>query len=178
MWVSRSIAFIWRMQVCYKPAHCLQEAFVSIPESVLWVRYDFHFVQYRSISHVNLWCTEAVSQMQWRSPSSMASGAFMSTGLLGPHCARSYSRTYNFWLDQRSLRMRKCGRMGESWEGSKLSRRCSSMQTKFYHPDITPPNSNHLSLSIPYSISFCLGFMQVNNATHFINFFLLLFASV
>ena len=154
MCVSRSIAFIWRMQVYYKPAHCLQEAFVSIPESVLWVRYDFHFVQYRSISHVNLLCTEAVSQMQWRSPSSMASGAFMSTGLLGPHCARSYSCTYNFWLDQRSLRMRKCGRMGEFWEGSKLSRRCSSMQTKFYHPDITAPDSLHLTLSVPFSISF------------------------
>ena len=156
MWVSTSKAFssIWRKQVCYKLAHCLQEASVPISESVLWVRCLFHFVLYRPSWHVHLWCTEAVSQMQWRSPSSMASGAFMSTGLLGLHSARSYSRTYNFWLAQRSLRMRKCGRMGESWEGSKLSRRCSSMQTKFYHPDITAPDSLHLTLSVPFSISF------------------------
>ena len=28
------------------------------------------------------------------------------------------------------------------------------MQTKFYHPDITAPDSLHLTLSVPFSISF------------------------
>ena len=75
----------------------------------------------------------------------------MSTGSLGPHNARIYSRASAFWLVQRSLRMRRCGRMGESWEDSKLSRRCSWMWTDFVSHHC--PLRNH-SISSPFFLAF------------------------
>ena len=42
------------------------------------------------------------------------------------------------------------------------------MQTKFYHPDITAPDSLHLTLSVPFSISF----LPRHYAIHVILYFL------
>ena len=164
MWVSTSTAFLWRMQDCYKPAHCPQEASVPIPESVSWVRYNFHFVRYRPSWHIK-------PMMHW----SCKPDAVEVTIEYGERCIyvdgiTRATQCKELFSHLQLLTGSKIPENTQMWANGRvfrrqqtikdsLTRRCS-MQTKFYHPDITPPNSHHLSLSIPYSISFCLGFMQ------------------